>query len=79
LLDPLEGGPEGLGWPFGRRVWPSDIERAIAGIDGVDRVIAVELTAKEPGRSLDSMPPDGIVCADPADIDLVARFPGDGR
>ena len=39
LLDPLRGGPAGLGWPFGREVYRSEIMAVIDGVAGVDHVI----------------------------------------
>src|SRR5262249_49969738 len=37
-LDPLAGGEDGTGWPFGRWVFRSEILSVIAEIDGVDHV-----------------------------------------
>jgi len=36
LLDPLTGGPEGHGWPFGRAVQVHEISGALARVSGVD-------------------------------------------
>jgi len=62
FLDPIDGGPEGKGWPFGRRLWPSDIHRIIAAISGVDRVTTVKI---EPGKGvdLDRLPASALICA----------------
>jgi hypothetical protein len=38
FLDPLAGGPGGLGWPFGRDVYRSEIMAVIDGVPGVDHV-----------------------------------------
>ncbi|MGE0441811.1 MAG: baseplate J/gp47 family protein [Gemmatimonadales bacterium] len=38
FLDPLRGGPAGLGWPFGRDVYRSEILSVIDGVAGVDHV-----------------------------------------
>jgi predicted phage baseplate assembly protein len=45
FLDPLKGGPEGLGWPFGRPVYRSEILQLIDGVPGVDNVRDLTLTA----------------------------------
>jgi hypothetical protein len=45
LLDPLTGGPDGLGWPFGRDVYRSEILQAIDRTAGVDHVLSLEVTA----------------------------------
>ena len=44
-LDPLTGGPAGLGWPFGRSVYRAEILQLIANTPGVDFVVSISLTA----------------------------------
>lgn len=77
LLHPIEGGPDRRGWPFGRRVWPSDIQRAIAGLSGLDKVVGLELAARDAGDSLDAMPDDGLICAEEDDIEILVAPPGE--
>ena len=43
FLDPLEGGPQGTGWPLGRDVYISEIAEVLAGTPGVDHVLTLEL------------------------------------
>ncbi len=43
FLDPLAGGPDRRGWPFGRDVFRSEILAVIDGVAGVDHVLALEL------------------------------------
>ena len=43
FLDPLKGGEDGNGWPFGRAVYLSEIYNLIDGVDGVDYAEAVSL------------------------------------
>lgn len=43
FLDPLHGGPDGLGWPFGRDVYRSEILQLIDGVPGVDHVLDLAL------------------------------------
>ena len=45
FLDPLRGGPDGRGWPFGRDVYRSVILRQIDQVPGVDHVTSIELDA----------------------------------
>lgn len=45
FLDPLRGGPDGLGWPFGRPVYRSEILQVIDGVPGVDHVSDLTLSA----------------------------------
>jgi hypothetical protein len=69
LLHPTEGGPDGRGWPFGRRLWESDVLRALDGVDGIDRVDDVKLDRVD-GRPLDAMPAHGLVSAEAGDVDV---------
>jgi hypothetical protein len=43
FLDPLEGGPEGGGWPFGRDVYRSEVLQALDETAGVEHVLSLEL------------------------------------
>ncbi|MFW5772697.1 MAG: baseplate J/gp47 family protein, partial [Phototrophicaceae bacterium] len=45
FLDPLHGGPDGRGWPFGRDVYRAEILQTIDNVTGVDHVLALELLA----------------------------------
>lgn len=47
FLDPLQGGPAGRGWPFGRDVYRAEILQVIDGIAGVDHVLSLELVGGE--------------------------------
>ena len=62
LLDPIDGGPDGKGWPFGRRIWPSDIYRVVSRIAGVDRITAVTIDP-DSGVDLDRLPAAALICA----------------
>ena len=44
LLDPLTGGPDGTGWPFGRSVQSHEVHAALARIPGVDMAQEVSVT-----------------------------------
>ena len=50
LFDPLEGGPEGTGWPFGRSVQAHEVNAALARIPGVDMAeeVSVQLFPADP-------------------------------
>jgi predicted phage baseplate assembly protein len=45
FLDPLLGGPEGDGWPFGRHVYRAEILQAVDEVPGVDHVELLSLSA----------------------------------
>jgi predicted phage baseplate assembly protein len=47
FLDPLTGGPAGLGWPFGRSVFRSEVLQLIDGVQGVDHVLSLRLIAAD--------------------------------
>ncbi len=50
FLDPLTGGPDGTGWPFGRDVYQTEILQILAQTPGVDHVnsLALAPTGCEP-------------------------------
>jgi hypothetical protein len=50
LFHPLEGGPEGTGWPFGRSVYTSDVYRVVEAVDGVDYISAAEFDVADAAR-----------------------------
>jgi predicted phage baseplate assembly protein len=43
FLHPLQGGPAGAGWPFGRDVYRAEILQVIDEVAGVAHVLALEL------------------------------------
>jgi hypothetical protein len=45
FLDPLVGGPDGTGWPFGRDVYRSEIMKVIDEVAGVDYITSLALVA----------------------------------
>lgn len=45
FLDPRAGGPDGLGWPFGRNVIRSEIMQIICAVPGVNYVLSLSLSA----------------------------------
>ena len=45
FLDPLVGGPDGTGWPFGRDVFRSEIMKVIDAVAGVDYITSLALLA----------------------------------
>ena len=49
FLSPLDGGPDGQGWPAGRDVYRSEIMNVIDGVNGVDHVVALVLQAGDCG------------------------------
>jgi len=49
FLNPLTGGPEGSGWPFGRSLFASDIYQCLQGIPNVQFIRGIEMYAARPG------------------------------
>jgi hypothetical protein len=43
LFDPLTGGPDGTGWPFGRDVYRAEVLQTIVKSPGVDHVVSMDL------------------------------------
>ena len=54
FFDPLTGGEDGQGWPFGRAVYLSEIYQQLDQIEGVDYVQEVKLNGKAELISLDA-------------------------
>ena len=46
FFDPLAGGPDGTGWPFGRDVYRSEVMQVIDEVAGVDHVASLDLIAE---------------------------------
>jgi len=71
FLNPLSGGLEGNGWPFGRHLRVSDVHSCVQGVDGVDYVEEIDLIPipdpekDEPGTAaqLVEVPPSGLICS----------------
>lgn len=49
FLNPLTGGQDGKGWPFGRDLFLSDVYQCLQGIPDVQFVRNVEMHAAQPG------------------------------
>ena len=49
FFDPIKGGKDGLGWPFGGAVSLSQIYKIVGGVEGVNYVEKAELFKKESG------------------------------
>ena len=45
FLDPLIGGPDGDGWPFGRDVYRSEIMKVMDAVSGADHIVSMDLIA----------------------------------
>ena len=78
FLDPLIGGPDGDGWPFGRNVYVSEIYQLLDLLPGVDYVTRTggqdELTAAEARRR---RPVAGKLVAVEIDADELVLAPAD--
>lgn len=47
-LDPVAGGPDGTGWPFGRPIQSGELHAVLQRVDGVDLVEDVRLFGADP-------------------------------
>lgn len=70
FLDPLHGGPDGGGWPFGRDLFVADIYSLVNGVEGVDyvaqaRIFSVNIETGQVGDAADriSVPNEGLICS----------------
>ncbi|MBN1370628.1 MAG: putative baseplate assembly protein [Anaerolineaceae bacterium] len=60
FLNPLTGGPDGKGWPFGRTLYISDVYQSLQGLPGVQFVRSVEMYATRPGGGPEGSPVESI-------------------
>lgn len=72
FLDPLEGGPAGDGWPFGRDVYRAEVLQVIDETAGVDHVLELELVPDggEAACGNVCLGPLGLVAAGPHRIEV---------
>jgi hypothetical protein len=73
FFHPLQGGPDGDGWPFGRDVYRSEVLQVIDEMPGVDHVLFLELIAEggEPQCGNVCLGPIGLVAAGQHEIEVV--------
>ncbi|MFF3159103.1 putative baseplate assembly protein [Streptomyces sp. NPDC057910] len=58
FLDPIAGGPEGTGWPFGRPVQTGDLYARLHAVGGVDLVEEIKLYSANPVTGARGEPTD---------------------
>ncbi len=56
FLDPLAGGPDSLGWPFGRSVYRSEILQLIQNVPGVDHVVTLSMQSDSGSAQCSDIP-----------------------
>jgi hypothetical protein len=52
FFDPVQGGRDGAGWPFGRSVYVSELYELLERQESVEYVAAIQVAAGEPGARL---------------------------
>ncbi|ODA40672.1 putative baseplate assembly protein [Desulfosporosinus sp. BG] len=73
FLHPVWGGPEGTGWPFGRKVYKSELYQLIETIEGVDYVKELEVTGPEEGDQMkDQVKPQRLVYLGERRVDILS-------
>jgi hypothetical protein len=72
FFDPLHGGPELTGWPFGRDVYRSEVLQVLDETPGVDHVLSLELLADgcDPRCGNVCLSATGLVAAGPHQIEV---------
>lgn len=70
FLNPLHGGPDGIGWPFGRDLFIADVYALVDGVEGVDyvadaKIFPVEVESGQVGDHVSRMklPAEGLICS----------------
>jgi predicted phage baseplate assembly protein len=77
-INPVSGGLDGQGWPFGRSLSVAEVYAAMQGITGVDYIEEVRLIPVTPGSGQRheattkiSIPGNGLICSDKHEITVV--------
>ena len=72
FLDPLLGGEEGTGWPFGKHVYIADLLSVIADVPGADHVLSLSFVAAGCGTSCNEIcvPQTGLVFAESLQVEV---------
>ncbi len=78
LLHPVDGGPNGNGWPFGQRIWESDVLRVLTELAGFDRVENIELAPVDLNQDFEHMSPLTLICAEEADVQAIVELGNGG-
>jgi predicted phage baseplate assembly protein len=69
FLNPVNGGPIGQGWPFGRGIFHSDLATILQKLPDVDYVDQMELIVNNsPAGDQVAVPPDKLIAAGPIQI-----------
>lgn len=55
FLNPLAGGPDGDGWPFGRPLYPSDVYACLQRVRGIAFIESLKLSLVRPGGEPDEI------------------------
>lgn len=73
FFDPLVGGPEGTGWPFGRDVYRSEVLQLIDETAGVENVLSLQLLDENGKQQCGNLciGPTGLVDAVEHEIEVV--------
>jgi predicted phage baseplate assembly protein len=75
FFDPLTGGPDGTGWPFGRDVFRSEVMQVIDKITGVDYIVSFDFFVDgctcAPQCGNVCLAPGALVAAGPHQLEVV--------
>jgi Baseplate J-like protein len=74
FFDPLRGGPEKTGWPFGRDVYRAEVLRVIDAVPGVDHVLSLDLLSEgcEPECGSVCVGATGLVASGDHEIEVIS-------
>lgn len=75
FLDPITGGVDGYGWPFGRTVYPGELYALLDQVAGVDYVETVSLEAEgsySPEGGMIKISPVALVCSGAHQVEIIS-------
>jgi len=71
FFDPLTGGPDATGWPFGRYVYRAEVLSLIDQVPGVEHVLGLELITADGASCGDvCIGPTGLVASGEHEIEV---------
>jgi predicted phage baseplate assembly protein len=79
FLNPVVGGPDGSGWPFGRNLFFSEVSGVIQRVTGIEYIEDVKLYVVDPktgehqaAGSRVTIPPAGLICSAEHQVTVIA-------
>jgi predicted phage baseplate assembly protein len=77
-INPVQGGPKGQGWPFGRGLFPSEVYSTIQSTQNVEYIENVKIYLVDKGTGQKQLidtrlniPPNGLLCSSEHKVEVI--------